>query len=83
MRSLTVPGVNDRRLDLTVSTFGHAQSATTSVRGTVTDAKGALVGAAVMLENKETGFSCNRKKMIRGSISSWKCRRRPMSLPCR
>jgi carboxypeptidase family protein len=43
---------------LTLGTLGFAQSATTSLRGTVTDAKGAVVsGATVTLNNEATGFS--------------------------
>ncbi len=43
---------------LALSAVAFAQSATSSVRGTVSDAKGALVaGAVVTLENKATGFS--------------------------
>ncbi len=54
------------RLWLTVFLFatlapltpGFAQSATTSLRGTITDSKGAVVqGATVTLSNSETGFS--------------------------
>jgi Carboxypeptidase regulatory-like domain len=43
---------------LTLGTFGFAQSATTSLRGTITDPKGAVVsGATVTLANPATGFS--------------------------
>ena len=43
-----------------VITFG--QSATTSLRGTITDAKGAVVtGATVTLNNRATGFSRTTK----------------------
>ncbi|MFZ0733771.1 MAG: carboxypeptidase-like regulatory domain-containing protein [Candidatus Sulfotelmatobacter sp.] len=43
---------------LSLSTLALAQSATTSVRGTISDAKGAVVaGATVTLENKATGYS--------------------------
>lgn len=53
-----------RQLAVLIGTFlvlgilGFAQSATTSLRGTITDAKGAVVsGAKVTLFNKATGFS--------------------------
>jgi hypothetical protein len=43
---------------LTLGTFGFAQSANTSLRGTITDPKGAVVsGATVTLANPATGFS--------------------------
>jgi len=43
---------------LTLGTLGFAQSATTSLRGTITDPKGAVVsGATVTLANPATGFS--------------------------
>ena len=43
---------------LSLGTFALAQSATTSVRGTVSDAAGAAVtGATVTLENSATGYS--------------------------
>src|SRR5579872_2403175 len=43
---------------LSLGTFALAQSATTSVRGTISDAKGAVVaGATVTLENSATGYS--------------------------
>lgn len=43
---------------LSLGTFAVAQSATTSVRGTVSDAAGAAVtGATVTLENSATGYS--------------------------
>ena len=43
---------------LTLGTFGFAQSATTSLRGTITDPKRAVVpGATVTLANPETRFS--------------------------
>jgi carboxypeptidase family protein len=41
-----------------IAAFGFGQSATTSVRGTISDSKGAVVsGATVTLSNKDTGFS--------------------------
>lgn len=47
---------------LAVSTLVSAQSATTSLRGTVTDSKGAvLLGATVTLNNPATGFSRTAK----------------------
>ncbi len=43
---------------LTLAALGWAQSATTSLRGTISDAKGAVVsGATVTLNNKDNGFS--------------------------
>jgi hypothetical protein len=43
---------------LALGTLAFAQSATTSLRGTIADAKGAVVaGATVTLSNKSTGFS--------------------------
>lgn len=43
---------------LALASLALAQSATTSVRGTVSDAKGAVVsGATVTLNNKDTGFT--------------------------
>jgi len=43
---------------LALGTSAFAQSATTSLRGTISDAKGAVVaGATVNLSNKATGFS--------------------------
>ncbi len=43
---------------LALAGFGLAQSATTSLRGTISDAKGAVVaGATVTLDNKNTGFN--------------------------
>ncbi len=45
-----------------VATFSWAQSSTSSLRGTVTDAQGAvLVGATVTLENPSRGFSRTTK----------------------
>jgi len=47
---------------MTVSTLLCGQSATTSLRGTVTDPKGALLqGATVTLNNTETGYSRTTK----------------------
>jgi hypothetical protein len=47
---------------LTVSILVSAQSATTSLRGTVTDPKGAVLqGATVTLNNPETGYSRTSK----------------------
>jgi hypothetical protein len=41
-----------------IAAFGFGQSATTSVRGTISDSKGAVVsGATVTLSNKDTGFT--------------------------
>ncbi|MGC2446728.1 MAG: carboxypeptidase-like regulatory domain-containing protein [Candidatus Sulfotelmatobacter sp.] len=52
-------------LALAVMTF--AQSATTSLRGTITDAKGAVVtGATVTLNNSATGFSRSVKSDDQG-----------------
>jgi len=49
-------------LFLAFQVLAAAQSATTSLRGTVTDAKGAVVvGASVTLNNSATGFSRNTK----------------------
>jgi hypothetical protein len=43
---------------LTLVTLSFSQSATTSLRGTITDAKGAVVmGASIVLNNQATGFS--------------------------
>jgi hypothetical protein len=43
---------------LTLATLALAQSATTSLRGTISDAKGAVLsGATVTLNNQATGFS--------------------------
>jgi hypothetical protein len=43
---------------LTLATLSLAQSATTSLRGTISDAKGAVLsGATVTLNNQATGFS--------------------------
>src|SRR5438270_3231296 len=47
---------------LTLGTMVLAQSATTSVRGTVTDSNGAVVsGATVTLNNEATGFTRTTK----------------------
>lgn len=45
-------------LVLATAIFASAQSATTSLRGTISDSKGAVIsGASVTLNNKDTGFS--------------------------
>ena len=50
-----------------LSTFLLAQSATTSVRGTITDAKAAVIaGATVTLSNPATGFSRSTKTDAQG-----------------
>jgi hypothetical protein len=47
---------------LALSTFSFAQSANTSLRGTITDPKGAVMqGATVTLANPSTGFSRSTK----------------------
>lgn len=47
---------------VTLASISFAQSATTSLRGTISDAKGAVVsGATVTLANKNTGFSRSAK----------------------
>jgi hypothetical protein len=47
---------------LALSALSASQSATTSVRGSISDAKGAVVaGASVTLDNAATGFSRNTK----------------------
>lgn len=53
---------------LAVHTLASAQSATTSLRGTVSDAKGAVVsGASATLTNSATGFSRTAKTDNQGS----------------
>src|SRR5438270_6014521 len=53
---------------LTLSTFLLAQTATTSLRGTVTDPKGAVVsGASVTLSDPATGFSRTTKTDSQGA----------------
>src|SRR5579864_4475572 len=53
---------------LTLSTLLLAQTATTSLRGTVTDPKGAVVsGASVTLSDPATGFSRTTKSDSQGS----------------
>ncbi len=53
---------------LALSTFLLAQSATTSLRGSITDAKGAVVaGATVTLSNAATGFSRTVKTDAQGT----------------
>lgn len=53
---------------MAVSTFLLAQSATTSVHGAITDAKGAVVaGATVTLSNAATGFSRSTKTDAQGT----------------
>src|SRR5579863_4738446 len=52
---------------LALTTLTFAQSATTSLRGTITDAKGAVVtGATVTLNNSATGFSRTAKSDDQG-----------------
>ncbi|HVI80186.1 MAG TPA: carboxypeptidase-like regulatory domain-containing protein, partial [Candidatus Acidoferrum sp.] len=52
---------------LVLASFALAQSATTSLRGTITDAKGAVVaGATVTLANKDTGFNRSAKSDDQG-----------------
>lgn len=53
---------------LALATLAFAQSATTSLRGTISDAKGAVVaGATVTLTNQATGFSRTIKTDGQGS----------------
>jgi hypothetical protein len=53
---------------LALGTQAFAQSATTSLRGTISDAKGAVVaGATVILNNQATGFSRTAKTDDQGS----------------
>ena len=53
---------------LVLSTFLLAQSATSSVHGTITDAKGAVVaGATVTLSNPATGFSRSARTDAQGT----------------
>jgi len=54
-------------LSLFVCSLGFAQTATTSLRGTITDPKGAVVqGATVTLANASTGFSRTTKSAADG-----------------
>src|SRR5579859_2784933 len=62
MRSGSRAGVLSVVLSLSFSLLISAQTATTSLRGTVTDPKGAIVqGATVLLNNASTGFSRTTK----------------------
>ncbi len=48
---------------LALSTFAWTQTATTSLRGTVTDPKGAVLqGATVTLNDAATGFSRDKDR---------------------
>jgi hypothetical protein len=66
MRSLRAVVLSLAVLSLT-SNFVRSQSATTSLRGTITDPKGAVVSnASVTLSNPEKGFSRNTKSASDG-----------------
>ena len=53
---------------LSITNLVHSQSATTSLRGTVSDAKGAVIsGAALTLSNTATGFTRTAKSDDQGS----------------
>src|SRR5690242_13363852 len=55
---------------LTLTTIAFAQTATSSLRGTVTDPKGAVVpGATVTLKNASQGFSRETKTDANGEYS--------------
>lgn len=61
-----------------LSTYVCAQTGTSSLRGTITDAKGAVIpGATVTIANPQTGYSRTVKSGHRASISSWRFPRPP------
>lgn len=56
-----------------------AQTATTSLRGTVYDAKGAVIsGSSLTLTNPATGFSERRRATLKAIINFSNSRRRPI-----
>jgi Carboxypeptidase regulatory-like domain len=68
MRRRLLIGVVLVLFDLSIPNLGVAQSATSSLRGTITDAKGLVIADAnVRLSNPDTGFSRNAKTDNQGS----------------